>query len=465
MVNSYALVNTNKGFNTEYDVTSQISKLGFYGLNRNWYLLEYLYRQSWACRRIIDYYPDKMVKGWGFLGLDDNPELTDETKIEFNKLKKLYNQGQKTGNLLGDGYILRLVNDGRDVFEPINYDDVREIKYSRVLSPREVEPRINYDEHDYYNPEFFEVSTNNQPYQIYHCDRVIRFSGNYLTPDAFERNDYCYASILEPFYEPYIRMEQSIAHVANAMTSFEFILFGVEGLLEDLISGDPNALEKFQAKYKAIQQQMSSDRGIVHDLDLQKIQIAERKFTNIDNIIKEVFRQELIAASGLTKTQLYNEHPSGLNSTGKSELLNEANKVLEYQELKWRDNIDCDVRLIMAKHTISDGFYWNWKSTYQPTKEEEIEQRKTIAETDKIYSEMGAIMPEETRQRFEGTEFQEDLVLEGNLEPQQAQLEEKQDAVEKFKPVGNLIIESDFASIDVQQMGKYRGGITSHKIL
>ena len=465
------LVNKSKGLNTENDTFSSL--ISGYGLSRQRSTLDYFYRSSWECKKVVDYYPDRMVKGWGELGLADqnNIELIDKTKPHFDGLKTNYNIGQKVAYLYGDAFFVRYVDDGRDLDEPINWDDVRSIEYSRVFDPTEIKPHPYtnggyIDGYDYYNPEYYETyithSQGTELQQYIHSDRILRFSGDFLPPHEFELNHYLHASILEIFIEPYAMHHQALRHVGEALASFEFVNFQIEDWFDTIAHGSDEQIAKIKKRLVEAHRQLSSKKGVTTDKDSEAVQIVQRRFNNISELLNDVFKKEKVAASRMDLTSLYGEHPNGMQSTGESQLRTDAEKILELQELKWRSNINFDTRLKMAELGVKDGYYWTWKSTYQPTKAEELANRLAIAQRDKLYVEMGSMNGDEPRQRFTGNEYKEELALtekkkeieDKSIEPQdnnQSQ-NDRNDVVDKFTTEGSLVFDSDFASTQLEDL-------------
>ena len=439
---------------------------------------------------MVDYFPNKMVKQWGILNLNDRPELIEETLPQLKLLKTLYANGQRVGNLQGDGFVLRLVNDGQPVDQPIDFASIQEVRYSRVFGRNEIIPVVNeqYSSVDFYHPELFQVpKLEGTGFEFFHSDRVIRFTGAFLTPRSFRHNGYHYASVLKAMYGALQDLTEALDNAVKGLRSFEFLKFAIENLLEIVMENDEVEMSRINARLKKINDYLSVDYAVAYDKDREAVEVGSRNFTGVQGLI-EVVRQELIGASGLSKVQLYNEHPSGMNSTGKSQLLTDAEKVKELQELKWTDNIELDCKLLLAPYGVVDGFSWEWLNTYQPTIEEEVSLRSKNADIDQKYVNMGAIAPEEVRQRFTQSQYQYELVIDDKLpdvlqeqidfkqEQNKVMLENmkgnskesedtdnkqlKQDAQEqntstgKFKPEGKVLDFAEYSPIDVETLMK-----------
>ena len=145
----------------------------------------------------------------------------------------------------------------------------------------------------------------------------------------------------------------------------------------------------------------------------------------------------------MSLVDLFNQHPSGMNATGKSQLMKDASTTLQYQQNKWGGNIHDDLNLLYYYFKFDGERNWEWVSTYQSTPEDEAKIRKLNSETDRNYQQMETLSSEEIRQgRFSGGYNQEITV------------QDKMDAVERFTVGENeeVIIESDFVPIDLESL-------------
>lgn len=444
------IVNELTGLGTEYDSLNTLNiRQGYNPLLRDRVYLGSLYRNSWACKKVVEYKPIMMSRAWGEVHCDKTPQLADTLKPHLDNLKKIYRQGQIVANLYGGASVIRVVDDGQPMSEPINWDRVKKIKYSRIFDKWELHPYFPDNEWDFYEPTLYEfiggTSGNNfTTVEHIHKDRVLRFRGKFLPPESYQENEHWEASILEDFIEPYFRFTSGIGYVGDALRNFEVMIFLVEGLFEAIAEGDATGSQDYKNRMKILQQQVSSMRGVTLDKATEDIKFIERKFNNIHNILEQL-RQEMIASSGLTKPQFYQEHPSGLAATGESERLAEANDLLATQEEKWGDLIRQDLRLIINSLGFKNSKWnWNWKSLYATTPNEDIDIRLKIANMDKINIELGIYTAEEVRaSRFEGVEYSKELTLNSNI---------RKDAVEKFLPDGYVIPISDYPDTDINDL-------------
>jgi phage-related protein (TIGR01555 family) len=398
----------NTGIGDEYDSVQYLQVSRFLGVEIDKNYFAHIYANSWQARKVCEYYPQLMADTWGKVSMEllDN-DLLFAIAPYLDKLKILYREAQILANIYGGATIIRLVDDGQDFDQPINYNKIKSIDYSRVFDRWEVFPLhiLPYD--DAYNPEYYQFFTQviegKLTQGFVHRSRVIRFRGKYIPPDLMRNNEYWEVSLLHDFLEPYSRYYMAYSRTLEAVRSAEIPVIGIENLAEED--------ENIKVEQKEIQQQWAQNRGVVIDKDLYDISIVSRQFRGIKDLL-EIAQRELIASSDLTKVQMYKEFPSGLQATGKSELMAEALGLRNRQENQWGCLIREDLKLLMAMFQNQSNYEWIWNNAYFTTPEEEANRRLTVAQTDKIFHEMQALSSEEIREsHFGNNEYTNEITL------------------------------------------------------
>lgn len=372
-----------------------------------------LYANSWIARKVCEYYPCLMANVWGKINLPDaNPKLLSKLKNYTDKLRKLYREGQILANIYGGATFVRLINDGRPLDEPIDYKNISEIEYSNVFDRWDVVP-LNLMLDDYYTPKYYSYYTDyglgNVTGKV-HKDRVVRFRGNYLPPELMKLNDYWEESVLAEFLEPYARYYASQARTLESVRTAEIFVVGIE----DLDEADLNVTKSKQSE---IQKELTQNRLLVKNKDTIDVDVLARKFAGIKELLENA-KREMVASSGLTMPQLYQEFPSGFQATGESELIAEANALNNKQENKWGDLMRTDVKILMALFgKESDEHEWTWNNPYFNTPRQEAEIKLNTARTDQIYHQMNSLSSEEIRtSHFGNSEYEKDITIEEDNE-------------------------------------------------
>lgn len=381
------------------------------------------YRASWQCRKVCDYIPVLMGRAWGTPNFEFPFDMQSSMVKALKGLRGIYATGQKLANQQGGATVVRFIDDGMDASEPVNLDRIQSIEYSRVFSPEEIFP--DYQQVyalDPYNPTHYKFvlssanqasngKTNSLPGAtgIIHSDRIIRFRGAYLPPRTFRENGGWEESLLAQFLEPLKRYLSAIGYSAEALRNFEVMMLLVPDLWEKMATNEDEVLRRLQLN----QRMMSTMRALLGDKE-EAVEYLARQFRGVAEI-DSIVRDEMIGASGLTKPQFYQEHPSGLAATGESERLAEANNIMATQEEKWRTLIEKDIEYQKALFGYTGEVTWTWDSLYIPTPSEKSDIRLNTAKTDQINIDTGIYTAEEVRRsRFEGAEFSEELTLDSS---------------------------------------------------
>ncbi|MGL4883043.1 MAG: anti-CBASS protein Acb1 family protein [Waterburya sp.] len=353
-----------------------------------------------------------MAREWGGLKLGKGSQLKiEEVNKSLSPLRKKYKYAQQCANLYGGAAILRIVDDGLDPIKPLDSTKLLPVEHSRILDRWEIQATPEAILKDWLDPEYYQITTHDLTVKV-HKSRVIRFDGAFAGKEAATLNQGWGDSVLVSFFAPMLRYFNSLGYVSEAVRDFEIFIHYIEGLF-DRLAGDSRA-ERIEAEEKVAerlrlnQQQRSSMRGMVADMSHEKMEFVGRKFSGVAEILDRV-KDEMVAASGLTRPQFLQEHPSGLAATGESERRAEADSIRALQEDKWGENIRFDCELLLG---TTVGWEWEWKNLYQSTPSEESEIRKDLAQTDKLYIELGVITPEEVRNsRFAGADYSIETTL------------------------------------------------------
>jgi phage-related protein (TIGR01555 family) len=372
------------------------------------------YRSLWMCRKVCDFLPNQMAREWGKMSLPDNVELENRINRQLNSIKKVYREGQKMANLYGGAIVVRIVEDNKDYSEPI-FDifgangkaSIQNVQYSRIYSPWEIFPFIDTSSigvTDLTNPEYYQCSladnaTKNMTFKI-HRDRILRFRGAPIDYESLKLNRGFEDSLLTPFIEPCLRYLTALSYVGATVKSFEFVVHSLDNLFGEL--ENPESQQHLAERLSTAYQALGALRGLVIDKKEEDVEVISRSYAGVKDVL-DLLLGEMIAASGLTKPQLIQEHPAGLAATGESERLAEAEQIRALQEEKWGENInfDCKLHLVANKYS-RDNWLWKWNNLFQQTPSEEADMHLKQAQADQIRIDSGVVDAQEIRKmRFD----------------------------------------------------------------
>ena len=355
------------------------------------------YRNLWSCRKVCDFLPKVMVRGWGSLIIQQEQKIFERKCNKFlnsGRFKNIYCRGQQLANLYGGAIVIRFIQDGRDYNEPVSkhfHSNQRQyntdlVQYSRIYNPWEVYPYLQNGYEDVENPEYYQVSIAGTDSKlgnyVVHKDRILRFRGAPTDYETMRLNRGFEDSLLTPFLSSALRYLSALNYVGASVTSFEFIVHKLQNLFSELENVESQA--HLKERLRVAHQTVSSLRGLILDKEEEDVQIVTRNYSGVKDIL-EVLLNEVIAASGLTKPQFIQEHPSGLSSTGESERLAEADVVRALQIEKWGDSIEWDCQLqLWAQGYYGDDWNWEWTNLFQLTPLEEAELTLKLAQAQQL---------------------------------------------------------------------------------
>jgi hypothetical protein len=148
------------------------------------------------------------------------------------------------------------------------------------------------------------------------------------------------------------------------------------------------------------------------DAESEKFQYVERSFQGVFEMIDRA-AQALAGAVGIPQTIYFGRAPAGLNATGESDTRGWYDKVRAQREAKYQPLFEQIIQIIAKAEGLQYPDQWgvSWPSLWQETAKEKADTDKTVAETDKLYLDMGAITEDEIAEtRFGGDEFQRGVI-------------------------------------------------------
>ena len=357
------------------------------------------HRLFWQCRKVVDIMPVRMTRRWGtYSVVIDDGDFKDRSEMAMNKVLSEYRhqfrKAQRLANLHGNAAIVLLTDKGA-LSDPIDLRKVNRIVSTRVVGRWSIIPDTegliwNFDEAD--GPEWFRpfayIDQNTKgrqqdhfvlPERI-HGSHVLWFRGNEILDEQERyRNSGCDDSVLQIFYETLHRF-QSTYDAGYRLLSSGTLNHQVEGLLDMLKKGGPEAQDKLIQRAQLDDLTRSSYRQLLSDKSLESYQYLSASLGGASEIM-EIIKNELVAAAsvaGIPPSLFYAEFSSGMDSAGKDhserQTLNAA--IMDFQEDKFSEQIEKLITIIHAsksgpyKGNPPDDWRWTWTPLYDPTPQE-----------------------------------------------------------------------------------------------
>ncbi|MCD8201936.1 MAG: DUF1073 domain-containing protein [Clostridia bacterium] len=383
--------------------------------------LAVIYEGNAIFARIIDApAEDAMRKGFTL------KDVKDDKLIDFYKesLRNLSFEEQATDalrwqRLFGGSMIVMLINDGRGIDEPVDWDNIESVDEMRVYDRSVIVPDIttmfSYSGHDPFKmrgsrlgqPERYYVASKYGCFWV-HESRVLLFKGGRL-PEKCSNFTYEMWGMPE-----YLRIKRELRNVQVAHDDGPRFLeksvqpiYKMKGMQEQLSRehGEEDVLKRLDA----IDQAKGLLNTMLLDADGEDYSNLQFTYTGVSDIINTTCNM-LSAATGIPQTILFGRSPAGQNATGQSDLENYYNKIAGMQEGNLRNNIGYLLRLIfqagvntkkideVPKIEIAFESLWSLSETEQAQLDAtKASTQATKASTASQYIQLGVLDPTEVR--------------------------------------------------------------------
>ena len=499
--NDGVLVNAITGLGTKKD------KSEYYSIRHTRQLdeteLEALYYDP-LCRRVIDIYAEAAVTEQPTIKLGEETEDYDGILKSFeNYLEEIdfyayIEEALKLQRIYGGAALFLVLDDGLEPSEPVVPERVRGIADLVPLSRREIVPH-DYNYLNYRKPELYRISTskavtteNDLNYLLVHNSRVLRLDGLYLPWRQRLLNEGWGQSYLQPFYEVWKRYRGATDGMATMLNEMDLFVHKIPGLASKVTAGNEKAL-KTRLEANALARSLYG--GMALDTE-EEVSFASRSLGGAQEIFDRL-TDDLVAAADMPKTLLFGTSPAGgLSESGKYEDKSWAASVERYQTHSLRQPLNQFFQLVLAmpegptQGQVPEEWSVHFPPYYSESDSDKAELRSKVANTDKLYVEMGVLTAIEVRKaRFSGTEYsietalqeeeEERLLLKAELEQesliqgyvgQQAALEQSmQPQPEQAPPQQQEVTDEDdiirmsgLSIIAGKSNGSFRVGYVTH---
>lgn len=398
-----------------------------------------LYEGNGLFTKIIDRPSEEAVKH-GFdidYGDEDITEYVEDRMDEL-ELEDKFATAEKWARLYGGAIIVMLVDDGRGLEEPLDWNNVRSIQELRVFERAIVQP----DYTSLYNFHFLDSIESNRPfgepeyYQVFsiygyftvHQSRCLVFRNGRL-PEQTTNALYRYWGIPE-----YVKIKRALR---ECITSHEDGVKLLERSVQAIykMKNLANMLSNEDGENKVLQRLQVIDmaRGILNsiaiDTDGEDYDFKTLQMSGVKDVIDSTCNM-LSAVTEIPQTILFGRSPAGMNSTGDSDMENYYNMVENIQKQNMKSNARIVIDLILKqgslegripevpKYKIKFAALWSLSDTEQATVEQiKASTEYTKAQTAQIYMDTSVVDPSEVRHS---------LATEGEMEIEELISEEEQ---------------------------------------
>lgn len=362
--------------------------------------LESIYRSDGLGRRIVQRPAEDMFREWITIDGPRGQKVLD--RMEELKVKRQAINAVALSRLYGGSLVVAVI-EGEDFTTPVSTNFKGKLLGFRVYDRFQVtfdvhRPSQNALKRMQGLPEFYRVSplvrtqNNAQGYFEVHESRCVMVPGLFVPERVQTETGGWGDSVLQAAFTSLQRLGAAYGYTANIMKEFSQSVMSVAGLTALVQSGREDIVMK---RLRLLDMSKSILNTMVIDADGE---VYTRTSTSVAGLpeLLDRFAESLSSSVNFPITVLMGRSPAGQNSTGDSDrrLYNEF--VASERERTANELMEWAVRMVYLD-LGREPSAWSFKFVplQQPTIKEIAEERKIVAETDKIYLDGGVLSAEE----------------------------------------------------------------------
>lgn len=366
--------------------TDNLTSGGSYGFNpvtRIRTLLEWIHRGSWLGGVAIDIVADDMTRAGVELRGELEPEdiaAIEEAAVELGVWQQL-NDNIKWSRLYGGSIAVYLI-DGQDTSTPLDIETVGEGQFKGllVLDRWMVEPSLQDLVTEFGprlgEPKFYNVVADAPalPRMKIHYTRCIRMDGVRMPYWQRLTENLWGISELERLYDRMVAFDSATTGAAQLVYKSYLRTMKVKDLREIAATGGD--IEQQFLKYMNMVRRFQSLEGLtVIDADDEFGEGgAHQAFSGLSDVMTQL-GQQLAGALQIPLVRLFGQSPTGLNSSGESDLRTYYDGIKQRQERTLRVPVTCIYRMIAQSLGIElpEGFKAEFRNLLQLSDQEKAE--------------------------------------------------------------------------------------------
>lgn len=383
------------------------------------------YEENGLFSKIIDIPADDAVSSGFSYGVNDTDlenfinESLDELDFEEKASTAI-----KWSRLYGGALMVMVIDDGKDLDEAVDWDNIRGIDelivFERPLITPDYNSIYNQDPKDrkwskFGMPEFYDISpVYGKAFRV-HESRCLLFKNGTL-PQSSSRTEYRFFGMPE-----YVRIHKSVQEtITSHGNGVKLLDRAVQAIYK--MNNLANLLETDDGEDIVLKRLRIIDmaKGIINSIAIdangEDYDYKSVTFSGVKDIIDATCNM-LSAVSNIPQTKLFGRSPAGENSTGESDMENYYTFVGKIQKLNLKRNMGTLIDIILEagkykrkfkeipKYSLVFNPLWSLSEAEQAV----VDQTKaatelTKAQTAQVYVDMQALDPSEVRNRLAKSE-------------------------------------------------------------
>ena len=333
----------------------------------------------------------------------------------------------KWARLYGGALIVMLIDDGRGLEEPVDWEHIRSIDELRVYERSIVQPDYaSLYQQDYGGkgvgnrvskfgqPEYYYVSSIYGSFKVHESRCLVFLNG--VLPEQTSNATYLFWGMPE-----YVRIRRALRETVTAHTDSVKLLersvqaiYSMKGLASLLTTddGENQVLKRLQL--------VDTSRGLLNSIAIdsegEQYDFKTFQFSGVKDVIDATCNM-LSALTNIPQTILFGRSPAGMNATGDSDFESYYNFVEKIQRLMLKRNLrtllDVVFRAGIASGDVAEEPdyklefkpLWSLSDTEQAAVDQTKAQTALVkAQTAQAYVDMQALDPTEVRRRLASDE-------------------------------------------------------------
>ena len=392
------------------------------------------YEENGLFAKIIDIPADDAVSSGFEYGISDiDTETFINDSLDELNFEEAAATAIKWSRLYGGALIVMIIDDGKQLDEPVDWDNIHGIDellvFERPLITPDYNSIYNIDPKDgkwskFGQPEYYDISPMYGKAFRVHESRCLLFKNGNI-PQYSSRTEYRFFGIPE-YVRIHKALQQTVTSHGNGVKLLDRAIQAIYKMndLASLLETDEGE-DVVLRRLRIIDAAKGIINSIAIDADGEDYDYKTVTFSGVKDIIDATCNM-LSAVTNIPQTKLFGRSPAGENSTGDGDMENYYSYVNKIQKLNLKKNLGVliDIILIAGKYkgefeevpdyTLQFVPLWNLTESQQA----DVDQKKastelTKAQTAQIYVDMQAIDASEVRKRLaENGEFTVNDILD-----------------------------------------------------
>lgn len=410
------------------------------------------YEENGLFTRIIDIPADDAVSSGFSYGITCTEIETFINKsLEELDFEEVASTALKWARLYGGSIVVMMIDDGKELIEPVDWDNIQGIDELLVFERPLVTPdytsvykkRISKKGRSKFGmPEFYDISPMYGGTFRVHESRCLLFRNGKL-PSISTRAEYRFFGMPE-----YARIHKSLQETVTShgngvrlLDRANQAIYKLKSLAELLAVEDGE--DKVLQRMRIIDMARGFLNSIVIDADGEDYDFKNVSFSGVKDILDATCNM-LSAVTQIPQTKLFGRSPAGENATGEGDMENYYKFVEKIQKLNLKNNLGTILDIILlvgkAKGEFEEipKYQLEFKPLWSLSENEQagVEQIKattefTKAQTTQIYVDMQAIDASEVRSRLaKSGEFTINDILQEEVEEDWNSIESSKESEE-----------------------------------